>query len=283
MRHPALLAILLGLTTALAVTYRVDPSGGPLTLAEDISSAFESWFEVSQDLLEAIEDDAATTEVRFGDPALFGPDTFSLTVQRSGEEASVEVLFNPTGYRGRPTSLLHETGILLGLGASGNGVMRAALSDDSPTEPTAEDIEALNTLRTFAPEDLTKDGVVDFYDLAAFAEQYGRQGVNLPADFDKDGVVGENDLSTLRSAYTFTPPSPTPPTSQPESALDFESPGEGSADAEPEAEAVPEGNDELPGGGLEPEDEQEDGPLQETDTDKESSGEASEEENETSE
>jgi hypothetical protein len=206
-----------------------------LTLSEDIGAAFESWLGSLTDPPETIEDDAASTVVRFGDPTLFGPDTFSLTLQRSTDGSSVEVLFNPTGYQRRPTSLLHEAGILLGLGTSSTGVMKAALGAESPTAPSAEDIEALNSLRTFPPEDLTRDGVVDFYDLAAFAEQYGRQGVNLPADFDKDGLVDESDLDILRSAYTFTPPSPTPPGS---------SPPDSSPSQEPVAEEAPESAEE---------------------------------------
>lgn len=77
--------------------------------------------------------------------------------------------------------------------------------------PTPVDVEALRQLRVFAPEDINRDGVVDFYDLAELAQAYGSRGVNLAADLNGDGVVDDADLEALRRAYRFSPPAERPP------------------------------------------------------------------------
>jgi len=198
---------------AWAIGYRVDISGGPLTLAEEIQAAFNTWLEPADVGLTAQQDEAADTLIRYGEVPRFGPDTLSLTLQQQGDNDNsvVEVLLNPQSYRDNPATLLHETGLLLGLPAGQSGVMNPALSSESPQAPDEVDRAALAELQSFAPEDLTRDGVVDFYDLAALAKSFGRQGVNLPADLDSSGTVDAQDIEVLKASYTFTPPSPTPP------------------------------------------------------------------------
>lgn len=218
---PALLAAIVGtlVATALAQTplpYRVEAAGGPTSLAEEVAEALAAWLDGSELGLEPVEEPGADRVVAFGDPALFGPDTLSLTVQRGGEVAA---LLHPARYREAPAVLLHEVGAVLGAPSAAAGVMAAAIVDGAPTEPTEGDLAALRDARRFAPEDLTRDGVVDLYDLAALAESFGRRGVNLPADIDGDGVVGREDLARLQAAYRFLPPAPSPPTTSDETEV----------------------------------------------------------------
>ena len=182
----------------------VDASGGALTLPEETTAALQAW----RDALPAEELPEPGASVAFA-PDLLGPDTLSLTLR--WDDGRTEVLLSPARYRGGPV-LLHEIGVLLGVPSGGGGVMDPAIGAGAPAAPTEEDLALLRELRAYPAEDITRDGAVDFYDLAALGTAWGSVGVNLRADLDGDGRVGDADLAILREAYTFGPPSQaTPP------------------------------------------------------------------------
>ncbi len=186
----------------------VDSAGGPLTLPEDVAAAIEAWRTAAPDLvaLEVAGSVAAGDRVVYADPDLLGPDTLSLGVRYQGRPG-IELRVAPQAPRDHPWVLLHEIGVLLGLPEGGEGVMAFSGTDQAAlTAPTPADVSALRDLRRYRPEDLTRDGVVDFNDLVAFGQAYGAQGLNLPADLDGDGSVGLSDLELLRDAYSFTVP-----------------------------------------------------------------------------
>ena len=203
------------------VGYRVDAEGGPATLAEEVAAAFAVWAGVEGadfTAAEVEEGEAGEAEavLRYGDASRFGPDTVSLTAASTepGDAARrISVLLNPAADAFRPAALLHEAGVLAGVPASptATGVMNPLLPADPVAELSEADRAALTSLRDFAPEDLDRDGVVGFYDLARFAAAFGGTGVNLEGDFNNDGVVDEADLERLRAAYMFSPPSETAP------------------------------------------------------------------------
>lgn len=192
----------------LAVDYRVNSEGGPETLAQEVREAFAAWQELEPGL-EASESEDAATLIRYGGAEQFGPDTYTLTVQRQAPERALEVLVNPSSQPERATVLLHETGLLLGLSPGDAGVMNPAIGEVLALgESERAELEAS---ASFATEDIDRSGSVDFYDLVALGQAYGQTGVNLRADLNEDGVVDRADLELLREAYTFGPPSPTPP------------------------------------------------------------------------
>ena len=202
------------LSFALAVTYQVDETGGPETLTTAVTEAFSAWRTLDE-TVEAVESEDASTVIRYGDAALFGPDTLSLTVQRSGTERSLSVLVTPAAEPEQQAVLLHETGLLLGLSATESGVMSPALGN---AEIALGELEssALGSLQSALKEDVNRDGVVDFYDLADLARSFGQPGLNLPGDINEDGLIDRADLDLLRAAYKFTAPSSTAPNEQPE-------------------------------------------------------------------
>lgn len=203
---------------ATVVSYVVDESGGPLLLSAAVMAAAQAWQDAAPEAVLFVDADtaegseaaaAATHRLAYGEPGLFGPDAVSFTLLRSSDPAT-EVLLSPSAGAALTPALLHELGVLMGLPEAGDGVMAATMLPGA-TAPTPADLEALRALRVYRPEDLNRDGVVDFYDLAVLAEAYGTQGVNMAADLDGDGVVGEADLELLRQAYQFLPPSENPP------------------------------------------------------------------------
>jgi hypothetical protein len=208
-------ALLFLLGGALAFSYRVDPAGGPETLAEEVEAAVAAWAEGTD--FEATPAEEAAIVFGYGDPSRFGPDLYSLMVSSgSGEAREVRVLLEPGLEALKQRVLLHAVGFLAGLPQSDEGVMRAMIAPESPAVLTDEEREALAALEEFVPEDINRDGVVDFYDLIELARAFGQQGVNLPADINRDGVVDEADLELLRAAYTFGAPAETPPDHLPE-------------------------------------------------------------------
>ncbi len=206
---------LLGL--GLAVDYRTDAEGGPDNLAEAVRAAFAAW-QALEPALEANEVEDAATLIRYGGAERFGPDALTLTVQRQDAEGGLTVLVNPTSRPELETALLHETGLLLGLSPSAAGVLNPAIGE--PLELGEVERAELEAVAAFIPEDLDRSGTVDFYDLLLLAQSFGQQGVNLPGDLSGDGLVDRADLELLQAAYTFAPPSATPPT-EPEAPEDL--------------------------------------------------------------
>ena len=205
---------------AFAITYRVDPNGGPLTLAEDVAKAFSSWLELDE-TLEAEVGTNATNVFVYDDVSLLGPDTLSMTVQEQTNTRSLSVRLNPDADALMPGVLLHETGVLLGLETiRGNAVMNPMKTASSPTELQSGDISTYEAFRDFVAEDVNRDGAVDFYDLVLLSQNYGRADFNNPADLNDDGLIDEQDVELLRNAYTFTPPSENAPETDAESNVD---------------------------------------------------------------
>ena len=196
---------------APARTVSVDASGGPASLADDLQAAIAAWTKAAPDLALLTIDASAASSVGYAAPARLGPDTLSLDLRVPGRDG-VEVRLASGAPAEHPMVLLHEVGVLLGLPEGGSGVMAFAVpASNEPTGPTAADVQALRAQRTYAREDLNRDGTVDFYDLVLFGQAFGTQGVNLPADFNGDGRVDRQDLTMLENAYTFAPPSKTGP------------------------------------------------------------------------
>ena len=201
-------------TPPVVTQVAVDSKGGPLTLPEDVAAAIATWREAVPDLVSLSVAAAGGTlasregdRIVFADPGLLGPDTFSLGLRLQGTKG-IEVRLEPQAYRAHPAVLLHEIGVFLGLpeGAD-DGVMAFGVpASDELTAPSPADVAALRERLRFRPEDLTRDGAVDFDDLVTFGQAYGSMGLNLPADLDGDGAVGASDLERLRAAYTFTLP-----------------------------------------------------------------------------
>jgi len=209
LKWPLLSALVLG-SLASAFDYRVDQGGGPENLRERVARAYARWQGVDGTAVEARETEDAPNVIRYGDGTLFGPDTFSLTVQRTPDPTTV-VLLNPAEPSDR--ALTHELGLLAGLSPDpgARSVMNPAISQEVDAELTPADEAALRALAAFVPADINQDGVVDFYDLADFGAAFGDTGVSLPADIDDNGVINRADLDLLRDAYTFGAPAETPP------------------------------------------------------------------------
>lgn len=201
-----LVTLLLTGLPAAAAGYRVDSSGGPLTLPDDVAAAILTWSRLvtGVDLTEG----AGDMEVRFaaGEPGGAGPDTVTLTLQDSAGPVHLTVLVNPLLYRTWPAALLHEAGIMLGAGPASTGIMNPALGAGTPAEPQESDLELLRLARSRVPGDLNGDGAVDWLDLLELAAAFGQRGVNLPGDLDGDGVITDADLQLLRQLYAFHEP-----------------------------------------------------------------------------
>ena len=234
MKRLRLLLFLVLPATALAVTYRVDPAGGPDGLSAAVAAAFAAWQGLDETLEVAESSDTGSdtgTEnapvFRYGDAALLGDDTLSLTVQR--QNGGLEILVTPTTGPLAANALLHEAGLLLDLAVANSGVMNPALPEEPLSLGDAEQT-ALGTLLTSVKEDVNRDGVVDFYDLVALAQSFGQPGINEPADINDDGLVDRTDLELLRAAYVFAPPSSTGPPQT--GATGDETSDEASSDAE---------------------------------------------------
>ncbi|MEX2536209.1 MAG: hypothetical protein WD273_11500 [Trueperaceae bacterium] len=218
---------------ATAQSYRVEGSGGPLTLAEDVATAAQAWNSLTGEATLEQEASAGTT-IRFADPELMGPDVVSATVVRdtvmndtvlndtvsndtaaTAGPAGLDIWLHPELYRDYPQALLHELGLLLGVPAvvsaseePEESVMTPALTGTGPDAPTEGDIEALRAGQERISGDIDGDGRVDLSDLAELGRAYGQRGVNLVADLDDDGVVGAGDVELLRENYIFTAPEP---------------------------------------------------------------------------
>lgn len=195
---------------AFAFDYRLGGGEGPEGLEARIARAAERWLSVEGGEVEANETPDAPNIVGYGDGTAFGPDTYSLTLQRA-PEGTTEVLLNPTDLNDR--ALTHELGLLAGLRPAPltDSVMNPSIPPEAGPELSPADEAALRALITFPPEDINQDGVVDFYDLAELGAAFGETGVNVPADIDRSGVVDRADVERLRAAYTFGSPAETDP------------------------------------------------------------------------
>lgn len=207
----------------LEVAYEVREGGATRGLAEAVADAAAVWEEASGGTLKFTAEPNAPEEplvrlnrIGYGEPELFGPSALSFSLVRSGESGA-ELLLSPFADSHLHSVLLHELGVLAGLPEGGDGVMSSAISD-AALKPTSADLAALEDLRAHPPEDINRDGVVDFYDLMELAAAYGKSGVNLPADINGDGTVDAADLALLEAAYTFTPPAEEAPSGGPEGA-----------------------------------------------------------------
>jgi hypothetical protein len=201
----AIVAITAFMAPAFALDLTVDPSGGPLTLEDDVAAALADWRAAGVDPDEV----AATVIVRYGDAARFGPDVQAFVLLRGAAEAgerSFEVWVAPTATAVR-AALIPAFGVVLG-GSLGTGAFDPILDPDGARRPTEAEGAALEQRRTAVVGDLTGDGRVDFEDLLLMAAAYGRRGVNLPADLNADGVVDGADVDLLRERYEFDPADP---------------------------------------------------------------------------
>lgn len=215
--------LFLAFSPVFAAGYRVDSSGGPLTLSDDVAAALLEWSQQipGADLTEGAPGDI---EVRYaaGEPGGAGPDTVTLTLQDSAGPEHLTILVNALLFRDYPAALVHEAGIMLGASPATTGIMNPALSSATPTGPQESDLLLLRQAQERIPGDLTGDGMVDWLDLLQLAAVYGQRGVNLPSDLDGDGVITDADLELLRGLYEFREPQETSPTAPvaPASAAD---------------------------------------------------------------
>ena len=190
---------------SFAINYNVDSTNGPETLEQDIKTAFEQWSNVEGGNFRADLNEEASTLITYGDREFLGPDVVSLGLSKleDGEQNTI-ILFNPDSNL-LSTAFLHETGSLAGLSV-GEGIMNPKLTANSPIELSDSDKQALVNLALLVPEDINRDGEVNFYDLFELSKVFGPQGINTPADINKDGTVDEEDLDLLKAAYTFSSP-----------------------------------------------------------------------------
>jgi hypothetical protein len=225
---------------AAALDLRVDATGGPLVLVDQVEAALADWRAAGADP-DAV---ARVVVVRYGDPLLLGPDVRALVVVRP-EGEGFEVLVHPEA-DGVRAALVPALGVVLG-GTLGVGALDPRIVPDAPAVPNAIDVGALVAARSDLPGDLDGDGLVGFPDLLRLAAAYGREGVNLAEDLDGDGVVGDGDLDVLRERYTFADapddaaaPEVDPAADEPEASDAMDEPDAGDAtDATDEPEEPP--------------------------------------------
>lgn len=231
-------------------SYRVDSAGGPLTLGEHLAAAFGAWADAGA-LGVPVETPDGDTLFSWGDPDLFGPDMYSLTLQRSGDAPALQVLLNELAGERLDAVLLHEAGLVLGLPPAPAGAMKPALGSTAAAAPSEEDVEQLLSRLSALEGDLNADGRVDFLDLLELAARFGSRGLNLPGDLDGDGEVTATDLRILRENYEFSEPREPEAPELIEQDLPAETDGEPEAGDGPAPEekghAGPESGEELPG------------------------------------
>ncbi len=135
-----------------------------------------------------------------------------------------------------------------------NSVMNPSISPDDSTELGDAEKQLIERLQLFAKQDINKDGVVNFYDLVALSQAFGRTDVNDPADINKDGVVDQGDVDELQKVYTFSDPAEKAPGSSGTEPTDGTTPAETPADGTtpPEDLPPPQEDGTLPGDGNTP-------------------------------
>jgi hypothetical protein len=214
--RPRALALALAgalLTWAAALEVTVDAGDGPAQLESQVRDALGAWRQAGVDV------DAAPRRVavRYGDPALLGPDVPVLVVTSDDPDVDLVLLVHPDLVDAYPGSLVYAIGLALG-GTPGAGALDPRQREGQRVLPDPAQVEELTRALEADPADLNRDGIVDFEDLLLLAQRFGDRGVNLPGDLDGDGVIDQADLELLRERYVFTPlgrtgaaPTPSPP------------------------------------------------------------------------
>lgn len=207
--------LLLGLlffSIAFALDYFVN---GDKALQDTVEKVFADWFGLEPKLEVNPNKDAKNT-ISYGKTELFGPDTYSLSVQEQADESKIKVLVNPSSPDLLERIIYHESGLLIGLEPKKKGVMNPAITDGKSELGELEALQ-LSNLYKYDKADLNQDGQIDFYDLIELSKAFGQQGINSRADLNSDGVVDNKDLEILKESYVFGSPSPTARSSNEES------------------------------------------------------------------
>lgn len=192
------------LATAFAIDYFVK---GDEVLQETVNEAFANWAGLEPNL-EINKLEEANTIIDYGKTELFGPDTYSLSIQEQADDNKIIVLIKPDK-TDMMRIILHETGLLLGLKIQSSGIMNPLINDEQINLGELE-LTELAKLHQFKKEDINQDGVIDFYDLVELAKAFGQNGLNTAADINKDGKVDNADLELLKAEYSFSLPSQNP-------------------------------------------------------------------------
>ncbi len=195
---------LLLLSMAFALDYFVN---GDKALQDTVEKVFADWLGLEPKLELNANKDAKNT-ISYGKTELFGPDTYSLSVQEQADESKIKVILNPSTPDMLERVIYHETGLLIGLETRKKGIMNPAISDSTAVLGELEAMQ-LSDLYKYDKADLNQDGQIDFYDLIELAKAFGQQGINSRADLNSDGVVDSKDLEILKESYVFGSPSPT--------------------------------------------------------------------------
>lgn len=202
----------LSLAHAQTVQYQVDDR--VLIFPEQVKDALALWQAVEGGNVTSEEREDATTIFSVDDDALLAPDVASLTLSERSDTSLRRIILNSNRQQ-RQHALLYEWGKLLELNDATTGVMNPRI-DPSGTlqELSASDEAALRELERYVKEDLNRDGAVDFYDLLILAENFSREGSRLGGDLNDDGIINQADVTILRAAYQFLPPSQNAPNNQ---------------------------------------------------------------------
>ena len=196
-----LLALLAFLIPALAhaQTYSFDPDVNDTAFRQAVREAAAQWSAAAPEV--NLEEAATNGQLNFDlvSDEQMGPDTLSLTLLREGGQLDVLV---KEGSEQQQVALLHEFGLLLGLGPRDEGIMSQAIAAGQPARLDDATLAQLAAVGG-NPADLNNDGTVDVLDLALLARHYGETGINITGDINRDGAVDDADLRLLREAYVF--------------------------------------------------------------------------------
>ncbi|MDF1524006.1 MAG: hypothetical protein P1P87_14470, partial [Trueperaceae bacterium] len=116
---------------AAALDLRVDATGGPLVLVDQVDAALADWRAAGADP-DAV---ARVVVVRYGDPLLLGPDVRALVVVRPEGDEGFEVLIHPEA-DGVRAALVPALGVVLG-GTLGTGALDPRIDPGVPAVPDA--------------------------------------------------------------------------------------------------------------------------------------------------
>jgi hypothetical protein len=133
------------------------------------------------------------------------------------EQPTTEQPTNPTPETSSDTNTEEPTETPTSPTLTPNSVMNPSISPDDRIELGEVEKQLVERLQLFVSQDINKDSVVNFYDLVALSQAFGRSGVNDPADINKDGLIDQRDVDELQKIYTFSDPSENAPGSSPTS------------------------------------------------------------------